>query len=219
MRKWGVVALVGVIWGFLFSCSNPQGVVLASQDSTLRNALQEKNNKTVWTKEIEPNVLTSKLNSQVTVQNREFVSPQMLSTINKLQPAVYPELNNFASLDCSGMNSTIISGVIDFCDALCKGTDNLSSFFEPDYFYNCVFFVKDLNDSMPTDEKSDSLFDRYLICQGFEGQDIVQIPVRFYKGKETLDLSVYLTYHNGYKVIQIEILGWGKTNGESDKTK
>ena len=215
------VFLVGIFIGSLFiiSCSNPQSSVLTSQDNTLRNTVQDKNNNTVWTKEIEPEALKTKLNTQFQVQNREYVSPQMLKSIKKLQPPVYPEIKGFASLDCSAMNKALITAVTDLCDSLCSGTENLINYFDSEYFYNCVFFVKDLTDSLPAEEEDSELFDRYLICQSFEGGELTQVPVRFYKDNKTLDLSVYLTYHGGYKVIQIEILGWGKIYGESEKTK
>ena len=200
---------------FLASCSNPQGSVLTSQDSTLRSAVQDKNSNTIWTKEIEPDRLKIKLNSQFEVQNKEMVTPQLLNSINELQPAVYPELKNFASLDCSQMNTFLSDTVKEFCDSLCKGTENLSTYFDSSYFYNCVFFTNDLNNLLDLKEKPEKLFDRYLICKGFEGENLTQVPVRFYKEKETLDLSIYLTYHGGYKVIQIEILGWGKLYGET----
>ena len=61
------------------------------------------------------------------------------------------------------------------------------------------------------------MFDRFVICSAFEGDDVVQVPVRFYKGKEYIDLSVFLSYHVGYKINQIEIIRWGKLNGETEK--
>ena len=79
-----------------------------------------------------------------------------------------------------------------------------------------------MNEVWQTDLKPDEkLFDRFVICSAFEGDELIQVPVRFYKGKEYIDLSVYLTYHNGYKITQIDIdsqfNGWGNTNGESKK--
>ena len=210
------LSLIFVI--FLFSCSNPQNSVLTSQDNTLRSSVQEKISKTVWTNELEPDRLKSKLNTQIGNQRIEYITPQMLNSIKDLQPAVYPEIKGFASLDCSAMNKTLLQFVAGLCDSLCKGTDNLADYFEPNYFYNCVFFINDIKEALGEETESEALFDRYLICQGFEG-DLIQVPVRFYKGKETLDLSVYLTYHGEYKVIQIEILGWGKTYGESKKSE
>ena len=204
---------------FLASCSNPQASVLTSQDNTLRSAVQEKNSNTVWTKEIEPDRLKENLNSQISVKNREFITPQLLNSIKELQPAVYPEIKNFASLDCSAMNKNLLNTVEQICDSLCTGTDELGTFFDSSYFYNCVFFKQDLKETLGYKEVPETLFDRYLICQGFEGYELSQVPVRFYKDKEILDLSVYLTYHGDYKVIQIEILGWGKLYGESEKTE
>ena len=204
---------------FLASCSNPQGSVLTSQDDTLRSALQEKSNKTIWTKEIEAEKLKIKLNSDINIKNKELVSPQLLNSIKKLQPAVFPQIKDFASLDTSSMNANLYSTITSFCDTLCLGLENLDTFFDNEYFYNFVFFKNDLLQEGKFEKSKDKLFDKYLICQSFEGQELIQVPLRFYREKEILDLSVYLTYHGGYKVIQIEILGWGNAYGESEKTK
>ena len=202
---------------FLVSCSTPQNSVLTSQEDTLRAALKDKSNKTIWTKEIEPERLTVKLNSDIKVANREMISPQMLSSIKYLQPPVYPEIKGYASLDYSGINESLLKELNDFSEALCKSTENLESFFEPDYFFNYVFFKTDLEEIEKSLKKDEILFDRYLICKTFESEDIIQVPMRFYNKKDFVDLSVYLTYHNGYKITQIEVIRWGKTYGESDK--
>ena len=202
-----------------FSCSNPQSSVLTSQESTLRNAVQEKNSNTVWTKEIEPDKLSAKISTNINVQNKALINPQMLNTVKMLQPAVYPEIKGFASMDCTSMNQALLQTLTEFCNSLSEGTQNISSFFDYEYFYNCVFFINDLKELVGEDKENEKLFTSYYICKGFEGDELIQVPVRFYKNKKTLDLSVYLTYHGGYKVIQIEILGWGKTYGESEKTK
>ena len=207
-KRFVPVALIFLI--FLASCSSPQSSVLTSQNDTLRSAVQEKNNNTVWTKEIEPERLNFNLNNNITVTNKEYITPQLLNSIKELQPAIYPEIKDFASLDCSQMNKALLNIMTDLCDSLCKGTDDLGNFFDYEYFYNCVFFANDLNQAVEKDKKTEKLFDRYLICKSFVSDDLIQVPVRFYKAKETLDLSVFLTYHGDYKVIQIEILGWGK---------
>ena len=212
MRFWPFVVL-----GVLVSCSNAQQIILTSQEETLRNELQIKADNTIWTDEIEPERLNSKLNTNVTSSEKAFNKPQMFNTIQELQPAVYPEIKGFASLDCSAMNETLLAAVNDFCTQLCKGTDNLSHFFQDEYFFNYVFFKDDFEPVVEELQKNDILFDRYLICKGFENEDLAQVPVRFYNNKDYIDLSVYLTYHNGYKVTQIEVIRWGKTYGESEK--
>ncbi len=202
---------------FLVSCSNAQINVLTSQEDTLRSALNDKSNKTIWTKEIEPDRLSVKLNSNISVINKDIISPQMLSSIKQLQPVVYPEIKGYASLDCSGLNKTLIEEIEKFCQGLCKSTENLESFFEPDYFFNYVFFKADFEEIEKKLKKDEILFDKYLICKSFESEDIIQVPLRFYNKKDFVDLSVYLTYHNGYKITQIEVIRWGKIYGESDK--
>ena len=191
--------------------------MLTSQEDTLRNELQGKTENTYWTDEIEAERLTAKYNQNINTDSREFITPQMLSSIKELQPVVYPQIKDFASLDCSSMNTSLFSHMDQFCKELCKGTDNLSSFFNSKHFFNYVFFKNDFEEIAKEIKGKDKLFDRYLICKGFENQDLAQVPVRFYNNKDYVDLSVYLTYDNGYRITQIEVIRWGKTYGESEK--
>ncbi len=202
---------------FLVSCSNAQNIVLTSQEDTLRSALNDKSNKTIWTKEIEPDRLSVKLNSNISVINKDIISPQMLGSVKDLQSAVYPEIKNFASLDCTTMNKTLLSTLDDFCKQLSTSTENLESFFVSEYFFNYVFFKADFEEILSNFKKGEENFDHYVICKAFESQDLTQVPIRLYNKKDFVDLSVYLTYHNGYKITQIEVIRWGKTYGESDK--
>ena len=209
--------LTAIVLFCLISCSNPQSIILTSQEDTLRNELQNKAKQTTWTNEIEPERLSAKLNDKASAVEKEYITPQMLSTIKELQPAVYPELKDFASLDCSAMNTSLISMLNEFCTEFCKGTENLQSYFNNKYFFNYVFFKTDFEPVVNQLKKDDVLFERYLICKAFEAKDLTQVPVRFYNNKDFVDLSVYLTYHNGYKITQIEVIRWGKTYGESEK--
>ena len=209
--------LAGIFLIFLVSCSNPQNPVLTSQEDTLRTALKEKSNKTIWTKELEADRLSVKLNSNINVLNKEMITPQMLNSIKELQPAVYPEIKGYASLDSSSMNASLLSVINEFSENLCKSTENLETYFVSEYFFNYVFFKADFDPMIEKIKTDDIIFDRYVICKAFESSDIVQVPLRFYNKKDFVDLSVYLTYHNGYKITQIEVIRWGKTYGESDK--
>lgn len=204
---------------FLFSCSNAQINILTSQEDTLRSALNDKSNKTIWTKEIEADRLSVALNSNISVANKELISPQMLSSIKDLQGAVYPEIKNFASLDCTSMNKSLLSTIDDFCKQLSVSSQNLESFFLSDYFFNYVFFKNDFEEILSNFKKGEENFDSYLICKAFESQDLTQVPIRLYYQNNFVDLSVYLTYDNGYKITQIEVIRWGKLYGESDKEK
>ena len=80
-----------------------------------------------------------------------------------------------------------------------------------------VFFKNDFAPIVDQLKNNDVLFERYSICKAFESQDLTQIPVRFYNKKDYVDLSVFLTYYNGYKITQIEVIRWGKLYGESEK--
>ena len=145
MKKFVWLWPLGIFY-FLVSCSSPQGIVLTSQEDTLRNELQGKTENTYWTDEIEAERLTAKYNQNINTDSREFITPQMLSSIKELQPVVYPQIKDFASLDCSSMNTSLFSHMDQFCKELCKGTDNLSSFFNSKHFFNYVFFKNDFEE-------------------------------------------------------------------------
>lgn len=196
-----------------FSCSNTQNSVLTTQENTLRSAVQEKNGNTTWSNELEPQLLNKKANSNILVSDKNSITPQFLASVKGLQPPVYPQIKNFASLDCSSMNTVLINLIQEFADALCQGTEELDSYFQSDYFFNYVFFKNDLEQLI-----GDVNFTKYLICQGFESTELTQVPIRFYNQKEFVDLSLYLSYHGGYKITQIEIISWGNINGETDNT-
>ena len=112
----------GLVLFVLASCSNPQQVILTSQEDTLRNEVELKAGNIQWSNEIEPERLTAEINDKAQASAKEYITPQMLSSIKELQPAVYPELKDFASLDCSAMNDSLLSAMNSFCKELCNGT-------------------------------------------------------------------------------------------------
>ena len=217
-RKLGVGLAAGAILGFLISCSNPQATGIKTSDNTLRNELSAKSQNTVWTKDIEGERLNAKLNQFINIADKNLMSPQLVQSIKGVTAPVYPQIKELASLDTSSMNSILLNSVKEFCDALKDGTEGLSPYFDSEYFFNYVFFKNDLKEVWQTELKSgEKLFDRFVICSAFEGDELIQVPVRFYKGKEYIDLSIFLSYHVGYKINQIEIIRWGKLNGETEK--
>lgn len=216
-KVWGVILGLSVFF-ILFSCSNAQAVTIKTSENTLRNELTEKSEKTVWTKEIESGRLNSKLNDFINIADKNLVSPQLVQSLRNVNAPVYPQIKELASLDTSTMNSALLNTVKDFCNAFKDNSDELSKWFYNDYFFNYVFFQKDFSEVWEKPENPEQpVFDRFVICSAFEGDEVVQVPVRFYKGKEYIDLSLFLSYHGGYKINQIEIIRWGKLNGETEK--
>ncbi len=214
-KLWGLILGLSVLF-ILFSCSNSQAIILNNQEATLRNQVVDKEKSTVWTKEIEADRLNVNINSFVNIYDRSLISPRMIQTLRNTSNPVYPQISNLGSLDTSQMNKNLFSIVQDFCNQLKKTSEDLEAFFDPQYFFNYVFFKKDLKDIWPVKDEEE-LFDHYIICKAFESEDLNQVPVRLYKNQEYIDLSLFLIYHNGYRVSQIEIIGWGKVNGEKDK--
>ena len=202
----------------LFSCSNATNTAIKSPENTLRSELNEKSEKTVWTRDIDGEQLNKKLNDFINIADKNLISPQLVQSIRGINAPVYPQIKELASLDTTKMNSILLNTVKDFCSRLKEGTENLNDFFNSDYFFNYVFFQNDLMEIWKDNcREGENLFDRFVICSAFEGQELTQVPVRFYKNKDYIDLSLFLSYHGGYKINQIEILRWGKVNGEREQ--
>ena len=215
MKKFRLLLYIFIAFSF-YSCSNPQNVNLKSQENTLRNELNNKSEKIIWTTEIDASRLNEEMNTFIKIADKNLISPKLIQSLRDVTPPVYPCIKDFESLDTSGMNTNLYTVVKDFCTKLTDSSDSLDSYFNTNYFFNYVFFKKDLKDIWPVEE-DEELFDRFVICKAFENKDIAQVPVRFYKDKEFVDLSLYLAYYGEYKITKIEIIRWGNLNGETEQ--
>ena len=218
---------------FQTSCNNVSVNQIKTEDEiTIKNLVQNKEADISWTKEIEAEVLSTPLTvpSEYSKANVP-ASPDMLKLSRKGNQPVYPELNDFGSLDTSSLAPFVQEKVLKFSADL---SSNIYSgpekyFYEP-YKFNYLFFRNDfiegwknyfkkdfpytLEDTKQTDDEGNpvkiSLFSKYILGQPFIGAEIISLPVRFYCQEGKIDVTLYISNDNKSLIYQITIDRWVK---------
>ena len=167
-------------------------------------------------------------------------SPDYLRLSKKFQKAVFPELLDFGSLDTSSMRQSAKEKINNFCTKLSSAPlAEAGSFFNSKYIFSYVFFRQELENGWTKNfkqeipvikapekkaesEKSDdenseeeaepeiTIFNKWMIGQPFTGNDIMQIPVRFYCNYGTIDVTIYMNPNGNNEFYQITIDRWEK---------
>ena len=58
--------------------------------------------------------------------------------------------------------------------------------------------------------EKEGIFSKWIFGQPFTGNDIMQIPVRFYCNYGTIDVTIYMNPNGNNEFYQITIDRWGK---------
>ena len=142
------------------------------------------------------------------------------------QKPVYPELDDFGSLDTSSIKPQIKEKLNSFCTKLSEASIlETVSFFNNKYLFGYVFFRKDFEDGWKKNFKNDfpakkskteneeaenknTIFDKWIFGQPFNGVDVIQIPVRFYCKYGTIDVTIYMNPNGNNEFYQITIDRW-----------
>ncbi len=175
---------------FLDSCSSPLESNEA-EDHTLRKMALDLDTATIWTSELEGNILSSEIKNAEGFDKSLLASPRTFAlsySARKTDP-LYPKLANFYPLDLSNMDAAAKSLLTSFCQALVD-KKNTDSFFSPSDLYNLIVFNYSLFKYFG---KSPS-FSSYLAGRPLLDEKIYQCPVRLFydQGKHYLDIFVYL---------------------------
>ena len=128
MKKFRLLLYIFIAFSF-YSCSNPQNVNLKSQENTLRNELNNKSEKIIWTTEIDASRLNEEMNTFIKIADKNLISPKLIQSLRDVTPPVYPCIKDFESLDTSGMNTNLYNVVKDFCTKLTDSSDSLDSYY------------------------------------------------------------------------------------------
>ncbi|MCR5188812.1 MAG: hypothetical protein K6C97_07730 [Treponema sp.] len=129
------------------SCKNASESKLEySNQETIKESIRNKENEIAWTNAIEEEILSNPvLNDEKYTKSNINPSPDLLKINKNNNQAVYPDLNNFASLDTSLLTGKSKETVEKFAKAL--STDiyvGPESFFDVKYRFNYLFFRNDL---------------------------------------------------------------------------
>ena len=217
----------------VFSCKNTSDAKLVYIDNdTIKQSVKEREKEITWTQEIEKERLTERINrSSMELGSEVPYNKEIFKISRKTRDTLYPEFEDFGSLDTRNLRSSLKEKLNNFCTSFSsadhKGAD---SYFSKKYIFNYVFFVKDLEEGWkinfgqdyPKPEKETkvkdneketpvfTVFTKWTFGEPFIGSEIMQIPVRFYSTCGIIDVTVFLNSSGNNEFYQITINRWKK---------
>lgn len=202
------------------SCNNANSLDITQDINTLKNVVSQRNENIKWTGEVEPNRLTEKIHTSPYISKSLSLTPNVMIAFEGGMPRepVFPQIDNFGSLDISNLDYKIISNINSFFDQL-KNNENCDSFMDSNSIFALSLFLYDLQ------QIDFSLNDlSWIIGKPFLMDDIFEIPIRL--KNETNFLLVYLyikdvesivntdsadlSKGSDYKIVNIEIINFNQ---------
>ncbi len=204
----------------LLSCKNQtESKILNTQDNTIKSTVIQRENDITWSKEIDSYLLEESIKAKK-LSDDVINNIEVMKVLPKSQNAIYPEFENFGKLDISSLSSSEKENVKNFCLEIAKGSENrIEQFFNKQYLFNYIFFQEELKkdwkikfgEDFPDEIKEEEkLFDKWIYGEPFIGDEIIQIPVRFYCIHGTVDVTLYLNKSRENSIYQITINRWAK---------
>lgn len=222
-------------------CSNSQNVKLSYTDSeTVKDYVKNREVDVTWTKEIEGTRLTENISMFEQFNNIENINPDCFKILPEYKNPVFPSIENFGSLNITNLPENLKKNLNDFCKAI---SENIYSgpekFIENKYIFNYVFFKNEIIDGWniffeeefpvkPEDfeekqaEKSEEevkkelpppVFSKWYLGEPFIGEELIEIPVRFFSKKGNIDVTIFMNTTNENSIYQIVINRWETTDG------
>ncbi len=202
---------------FLFSCKNAQeSSVVVTESNTIKKTVQDKELEITWTQELENERLSKSISRDGMELGPDVPYNKDLFKITGNKFPIYPSLSDFGSLDTSTMYLSVKDKLNKFCEAFSTYEHSgAEEFFNRKYIFNYVFFTKDFEDGwtkyFDTEITEESeYFTKWIFGEPFNGEDIIQIPVRFYADCGTIDVTVFLNSSGNNEFYQITIDRWQK---------
>lgn len=202
------------------SCSeNHKNVIFSEEVIYLKEVVNEKGKDIIWTEELEKEILTSDISKFSNVHKDVNLNREIFNIISSAE-AVYPYINDFASLEDSLYTSELLSFIDSFNKDLSElDFKALEGKFNKEYFFNLVFFKNDLEKFILNNFDLDIYSTDFKILDILIGSDFISteffyVPIRFYISQGFFDLALYIQYDSGYYIKEIDIINWRKSNAE-----
>ena len=131
-----------------FSCKNntTETKLIYSENNTIKQAVKNKEQEISWTTELAPERLTADVSrTSVNISQDILYNVDLIKVISNDNVLVFPELEDFGSLDISKLNPSANEKINEFCEKLSKSLySGADSYFSRKYIFNYVFFRNDL---------------------------------------------------------------------------
>lgn len=218
-------ALLLTIPLLLASCSNAGNTKLSYSDvDTIKEIIKDRESQVSWTRALEGSRLDEDISADKEIYDKNIKLNHTIAKLNRAkQNSVFPEFPDFGSLDTRLLSFQTKEAVQKFCKSLSSDFYNQQTSFDSSYIFNLVFFRNDFiegwnknfSEDFPakktkdeTEEKKEELFTYWLLGEPFIGEEITQVPVRFYCKQGIVDVTLYLNRNN--LINQILIDRWEK---------
>lgn len=207
----------------LVSCANSSSAIVADYNAeTLRSRAENKENSTLWTRELESMRLAEDITHAPDADSSVKLTPSAAAVCTYSAKPLYPQLEGFGSLDTSLLSQDVRNVLDSFCRAV-SAEQPVDTLMAKDSLYSAVLFQDDLkgvwkerfNEDFP--EKADGLelFTRTLYGEPFIDSGMYDIPVRLYCAAGYIDTDVSLVQEDGaFKINQIQIRDRENTDGQ-----
>ena len=186
----------------------------AGDGQTLRHIAAGLEESVSWTAEIEPGRLTRSVSAVDGVSSRLNLSPViMLASVPPDDSRVFPELENFGSLDTSLIPVALRSMLASFARSVCSNKD-ADSFMEEGCLYSLSLFYEDISRIFAGRQGSGAeggaeLFSSFRIGQPFLDGIHYEVPLKFFSDAASLTLRVFCSERDGsWRIGQIQIADW-----------
>lgn len=185
MKRVAVLSILTVFSFFLLTSCTHQSEQVSVVDETvsIRYAVKQVKNAVSWTAPVEPDALSE--DSAGLVNDIRFY-PAAGFAVMTGRNAVYPDLEEFGSLDTSEMSRKILSGLNDFLGQLSKKTLTFnSSFFDKPYEGVVILY-----DASLLDEITGWKIGKPFISSGESA--LYEVPVQLTMGTHKINARIYL---------------------------
>ncbi|HBP08875.1 MAG TPA: hypothetical protein DD629_01045 [Treponema sp.] len=181
---------------------------LEVKDETLKSSAENFERISLWTNEIEPNLLKEKLLAVKNISSKTVLSPASVALASIDLKAVFPSLKDSFSLDVSSMDKDALKTLDSFFYSFEKN-GNCEKYFETENLYSLVIFLHDF-------AKMKANAFSHVSGEPFFYDGIYQCPVRIFlkandEKNSSVDVYAYLKkIEQEWKIFQLEIFSWKK---------
>ena len=178
------------------------------KDETLKSSAENFERISLWSNEIEADILKEKLPGIKNVSSKTALSPASVALAFIDSKSVFPNFKDSFGLDISSMDKEALKILDSFFYSFEKNED-CEKYFEAESLYSLVIFLHDFSEI-----KANVL--NHVAGEPFFSDGIYQCPVRIFlksnnKKNSSADIYAYLKkIDQEWKIFQLEIFSWNK---------
>lgn len=207
-----------ILCALFFSCSNDQNNDRFNSDTaTIKQLTLNRDEQLLWTRELESVRLLLDLKKNQSVSEKIFLEPVVMISANTGKNPIYPILEDFGSLDTSGITKELRVFLDEFCNNVASWkTDALN--IKSSSLFSLILFKYDLESkwsenfgvSFPEINEDSKIFDSWFYGEPFINDNEIQLPVRLICNSGIVDLKLFIDSSENFKIDGIQIIKWEK---------